>query len=170
MALSPFYSSESPPGRKPNQGRGEEILQFRFQPCPKTTSKVQVGTPGTSPRPGCEWARTKLWREGSWEAKSPKRSHSPQEVASLAGGRGRGGGAGTLPRNHLATWEHLLVARPRPGEVPRGSGGTLRPQEGSRAAHYCQPGAPWNRDTERNPLCLLVQEECPWGSVSSGWP
>ena len=37
---------------KPNQGRREgEILQFRFQPCPKTTSKVQVGTLAHPPGP-----------------------------------------------------------------------------------------------------------------------
>lgn len=77
---------------------------------------------------------------------------------------GAGAGVGTLLCNHLA-WEHLLVARPRPGEVPRGSGGT----SGHRKDQGQLTNASLvllNRDTERNPLCLLVQEECPWGSVS----
>lgn len=60
---------------KPNQGRGEgEILQFRFQPCPKTTSKVQVGTLRHIPQARlCEWARTKLWRGGDPGRQNPPR-------------------------------------------------------------------------------------------------
>lgn len=121
MALSPFYSSESPPAREGlHQGRGRRILQSVTQPCPKTTSKVQVGT-SHIPRPGCEWARTSLRGGDPLGGKIPQ--EEPQPLRSSEAWRGAGLGRGGPPLTTQLPGEHLLAARPRPGEVPRGPEG-----------------------------------------------